>query len=55
MSAKVSVQINGKQRDVTEGTRILDYLNGKGIEHPHICYSEQIGPIQSCDTCMCEV
>lgn len=55
MGAKVSVQINGVARDVVEGTRILDYLNAEGIQHPHICYSEQIGPIQSCDTCMCEV
>ncbi|HGX1665549.1 TPA: formate dehydrogenase subunit alpha [Listeria innocua] len=55
MGAKVSVRINGEARDVVEGTRILDYLNAEGIQHPHICYSKQIGPIQSCDTCICEV
>lgn len=36
MGAKVSVQINGVARDVVEGTRILDYLNAEGIQHPHI-------------------
>ncbi|WP_430536189.1 formate dehydrogenase subunit alpha [Listeria rocourtiae] len=52
---KVTVKINGKAHDVEEGTRILDYLNDEGVHHPHICYSKQMGAIQSCDTCMCEV
>ncbi|MCY0869338.1 MAG: formate dehydrogenase subunit alpha [Firmicutes bacterium] len=37
------------------GTRILDYLLAHDIEHPHICYSPVLGPLQSCDTCMTEV
>jgi formate dehydrogenase major subunit len=52
---KVSVLINGTTHEVEKGTRILDYLLTQDIKHPHICYSETLGPVQSCDTCMCEV
>jgi formate dehydrogenase major subunit len=52
---KVNVLINGTAHEVEKGTRILDYLLQQEMEHPHICYSEVLGPVQSCDTCMCEV
>lgn len=55
MSEKVNVLINGTAHEVEKGTRILDYLLKQEMEHPHICYSEVLGPVQSCDTCMCEV
>ncbi|QQZ08302.1 formate dehydrogenase subunit alpha [Heyndrickxia vini] len=55
MGGKVQVIINGKQHEVEGGTRILDYLLEQEVDHPHICYSEVLGPIQTCDTCMCEV
>ena len=51
----VNVQINGTTHTIEKGTRILDYLLSQEIQHPHICYSEILGPVQSCDTCMCEV
>ncbi|MCM3570338.1 formate dehydrogenase subunit alpha [Neobacillus mesonae] len=47
--------INGTVHEVYKGTRILDYLLSQDIQHPHVCYSEILGPVQSCDTCMCEV
>lgn len=49
------VLINGTTHELEQGTRILDYLLSQEIQHPHICYSEILGPVQSCDTCMCEV
>lgn len=55
MSEKAKVLINGEAHEVEKGTRILDYLLSQEIQHPHICYSEILGPVQSCDTCMCEV
>lgn len=55
MKEKVSVLINGTAHQVEKGTRIIDYLLKQEMEHPHICYSEVLGPVQSCDTCMCEV
>ncbi|XJZ27978.1 formate dehydrogenase subunit alpha [Bacillota bacterium Lsc_1132] len=51
----ITVSINGEVQTVEEGERILDYLTAQGIEHPHICYSELTGPIQTCDTCMVEI
>jgi formate dehydrogenase major subunit len=55
VNEKVNVLINGTAHEVEKGTRILDYLLKQEMEHPHICYSEVLGPVQSCDTCMCEV
>ncbi|SFI61360.1 formate dehydrogenase major subunit [Thermoflavimicrobium dichotomicum] len=55
MKRKIQFQINGVTHEAEEGTRILDYLLDQGIEHPHICYSPNLGPIQTCDTCMCEI
>lgn len=51
----VHFTLDGVPHQALEGTRILDYMLDNNIEHPHICYSEVLGPIQSCDTCMCEV
>lgn len=51
----INVLINGVTHEVKKGTRVLDYLLEQEIDHPHICYSPVLGPIQSCDTCMCEV
>lgn len=51
----ISVTINGQTQEVDGQTRILDHLLKEGVEHPHICYSEVMGPIQTCDTCMVEV
>ena len=55
MAEIILVKINGQQYEIEQGTRILDYLLKQGVDHPHICYSEVLGPIQTCDTCMCEI
>ncbi|GED25376.1 formate dehydrogenase subunit alpha [Brevibacillus agri] len=52
---KVKFELNNVKHEAEEGTRILDYLLQHDIEHPHICYSPILGPVQTCDTCMCEV
>jgi formate dehydrogenase major subunit len=51
----ISVTLNGQTQEVNEQTRVLDHFLKQGVEHPHICYSEIMGPIQTCDTCMIEV
>lgn len=51
----VSFALNGVKYEAAKGMRILDYLLSQGIDHPHICYSPILGPIQTCDTCMCEI
>ncbi|KQL49767.1 oxidoreductase [Brevibacillus choshinensis] len=52
---KINFELNGVKHEAEEGARILDYLLQHEIEHPHICYSPILGPIQTCDTCMCEI
>ncbi|MGC8515441.1 MAG: formate dehydrogenase subunit alpha [Thermoplasmata archaeon] len=52
---KMTVNIDGKMVDVIDGQTILQSLLSAGIQVPHICYNEALGPLQSCDTCLVEV
>jgi len=47
--------INGTAREFTPGERLLEVINRAGIKVPQVCYHPQMGPIQTCDTCMVEV
>ena len=49
------VTINGSAAPFTEGERLVDILNRSGAQVPQVCYHPQLGPIQTCDTCMVEV
>jgi formate dehydrogenase major subunit len=50
-----TITINGRSRAVDAGERLLDVLNRSGVEVPQVCYHQQLGSIQTCDTCMVEV
>ncbi|MFY9748473.1 MAG: formate dehydrogenase subunit alpha [Acidobacteriaceae bacterium] len=47
--------IDGTAHEFSQGERLLDVINRAGIEVPQVCYHPQMGPIQTCDTCMVEV
>ncbi len=47
--------VNGFQVDAVEGEHLIEAINRSGIKVPHVCYHTQLGPIQTCDTCMVEV
>jgi formate dehydrogenase major subunit len=47
--------IDGKPQEFQPGERLIDLINRRGIDLPQVCYHPQLGPIQSCDTCMVEV
>ena len=47
--------IDGTAHEFSQGERLLDVINRAGIEVPQVCYHPQLGPIQTCDTCMVEV
>ncbi|MBV8631661.1 MAG: (2Fe-2S)-binding protein, partial [Silvibacterium sp.] len=47
--------VNGFQVDAVEGEYLIDAVNRSGIKVPHVCYHPQLGPIQTCDTCMVEL
>src|ERR1700685_3513528 len=51
----MTVTLNGRPRSTLPGERLIDLINRSGIDVPHVCYHPQLGPIQSCDTCMVEV
>ncbi len=58
-AAECSISVNGKPVNAVEGERLIDalerVLGGTKAEVPHVCYLPQLGPIQTCDTCMVEV
>jgi formate dehydrogenase major subunit len=53
------LSINGKTEVFTDGEHLLPVINrsraGVREKVPQVCYHPQLGPIQSCDTCMVEV
>lgn len=51
----MQVFVNGKPAEVNPGERLIDAINRSGIGIPQVCYHPQLGPIQTCDTCMVEI
>ncbi len=47
--------LNGSPREAGAGEQLIDVINQAGIELPQVCYHPQLGPIQTCDTCMIDV
>lgn len=47
--------LNGVSVEARPGERLIDVINRTAIELPQVCYHRQLGPIQTCDTCMVEV
>jgi formate dehydrogenase major subunit len=50
-----SVTIDGLVREATDVERLVDLINRNGISLSQVRYHPQLGPIQTCDTCMAEV
>jgi formate dehydrogenase major subunit len=51
----MTVLIHGSLHETATGERLIDTILRAGIELPHVCYHPQLGPIQTCDTCLVEV
>src|SRR5690349_24916428 len=51
----VPITIDGKAATAEEGEWLIDAILRSGSELAHVCYHPQMGPIQTCDTCMVEV
>ncbi len=47
--------IDGVAHAITGTKYLVDVLNAAGRIIPQVCYHPQMGPIQTCDTCMVEV
>jgi len=50
-----AISINTKSCEFAPGERLIDVINRAGAKIPQVCYQPQLGPIQTCDTCMVEV
>ena len=50
-----SVAIDGVIQKAVAGERLIELIIHTGGSIPHVCYHPQLGPIETCDTCMVEV
>jgi formate dehydrogenase major subunit len=50
----ITVTIDGVVHEAISGERLIDVANRAGINIAQVCYHPQLGPIQTCDTCMVE-
>ncbi len=51
----INVVIDGNSHEANDGDRLIDVINHAGAKIAQVCYHPQMGPIQSCDTCMVEI
>jgi formate dehydrogenase major subunit len=50
-----AIAVDGVVQEAKADERLIDLINRSGIKVPQVCYHSQLGPIQTCDTCMVEV
>ncbi len=50
-----TITLDGSLREARAGERLIDVINRAGVQLPQVCYHPQLGPIETCDTCMVEV
>jgi len=50
----ITVTVDGAVMEANPQERLVDLLNRTGTKVPQVCYHPQLGPIQTCDTCMVE-
>ena len=55
MNDSATLLLNGTEVAITEGEPLLDLLARASIDLPQVCHHPQLGPIQTCDTCMVEI
>src|ERR1700722_2393468 len=51
----VKVAIDGVVQDAQPDELIIDVINRSTSAVPQVCYHPQLGPVQTCDTCMVEI
>ena len=49
------ISIDGTEFEAAAGSRLIDAINHAGVRLSQVCYHPQLGPIQTCDTCIVEV
>ena len=51
----LGITVDGLVQEAKTDERLIDVINRSGSKVPQVCYHPQLGPIQTCDTCMVEV
>jgi len=51
----LEITVDGLLQHAKDDERLIDVINRSGRKMPQVCYHPQLGPIQTCDTCMVEV
>src|SRR6202035_2365954 len=51
----VKVAIDGVVQQAQPDELLIDLINRTDGSVPHVCYHPQLGPVQTCDTCMVEL
>jgi formate dehydrogenase major subunit len=49
------ITVDGLVQEAKADERLIDVINRSGIKLSQVCYHPQLGPIQTCDTCMVEI
>lgn len=49
------VTVNGMDFLAEPGRNLLELLRSEGVDVPDICYHPNLGPLQTCDTCIVDV
>ncbi|MGA8779288.1 MAG: 2Fe-2S iron-sulfur cluster-binding protein, partial [Terracidiphilus sp.] len=49
-----NINLDGRPLEIAAGESLLEAINRAEIPLPQVCYHPQLGPIQTCDTCMVE-
>src|ERR1700677_22108 len=55
MRMNVKLTVDNLSLEAKDGELLVDLLNRVNTVIPQVCYHPQLGPIQTCDTCMVEV
>ncbi|HEY6121212.1 MAG TPA: formate dehydrogenase subunit alpha [Pyrinomonadaceae bacterium] len=50
-----AITVDGLVQNANTDERLIDIINRSGIVLAQVCYHPQLGPIQTCDTCIVEV
>jgi formate dehydrogenase major subunit len=51
----ITLKLDGRAVETETNERLIDLILRAGLFVPHVCYHDQLGPIQTCDTCLVEV
>src|SRR4030095_13333140 len=51
----LAITVDGSVQEAAPDERLVELINRSGSTLPQVCYHPQLGPIQTCDTCMVEI